>query len=282
TVFFVPGTYEISLSVEDLSAGCADDLTQSFTFFAPPVAEAFGDTICPGDTAQLTILNLEPGSTIQWTPVDDIIGANNESVVLANPAMTTEYMLEVEDTLGCISNSSLTIDVIQPLPFADVDSTRCPGDSLLIDLPQGDGFHIVEWVPSPPPLIVGEEDIESTLIITDILECFLDEYDFRVLSLSDTVLVTNVFSPNGDGTNDVFRVYSEIDFERTDLIQIVSFEVYNRWGVKVYDASGPQAIWDGMHNGKPAPSDVYIYRIVVDVPKSGRSWELEGQVTLVR
>jgi gliding motility-associated-like protein len=152
----------------------------------------------------------------------------------------------------------------------------------LVDLPEAGEFYIIEWTPSPPPLIIGDEDIESTLLITDILDCFLEEYNFRVLSLSDSVLVPNVFSPNGDGTNDVFRVFSEIDFERTDLIQIISFEVYNRWGQKVYEGSGPQALWNGTHNDKPAPSDVYIYRIVVDVLKSGRKFELEGQVTLVR
>ncbi|RMF00713.1 MAG: gliding motility-associated C-terminal domain-containing protein [Bacteroidetes bacterium] len=102
--------------------------------------------------------------------------------------------------------------------------------------------------------------------------------------LTDTVKIVgldyrvpNFFSPNNDMSNDVFRPF--FSFE-PDAVEVF---VYNRWGQLVFEGSGttPDAYtWDGQVNGKPAPSDVYIYRIQVTL--DGVPVSQEGQVTLAR
>lgn len=68
------------------------------------------------------------------------------------------------------------------------------------------------------------------------------------------VLPYNVFSPNGDGANDVYYF---------DLINITKFEVVilNRWGNVVFQSSALDAVWDGKtQEGELAKPGVYFYR----------------------
>lgn len=66
--------------------------------------------------------------------------------------------------------------------------------------------------------------------------------------------VPNVFTPNGDGMNDEFRV---------DYKSIVDFHiwVYNRWNKLVYESTNPAEGWDGNIGGRPAASGAYFYVI---------------------
>ncbi len=278
-----PGTYSITLAVEDETVGCTDTLTQTFTFSIPTGIDAIGETICPGDTAQLRINGVEDNWSFLWDPSPDIISPPTFRTVDVIPEMTSTYFVTITDTIGCTVTDSATIVVIQPYAWEDIEATACPGEQLLIDRPDPDSNFVVSWSPAEPPRFVGTDDIDVTVQISDINGCFDDIYTFFVESLSDSIIVPNIFSPNGDGQNDEFRIYSQIDLSRTDLIQVEEFSVYNRWGQKVFSGSGADAIWDGRYNGKAAPSDVYIYRIVVDVPAcQGTAQEFSGQVTLIR
>ena len=92
--------------------------------------------------------------------------------------------------------------------------------------------------------------------------------------------VPNVFTPNGDGINDEFRVVyrSLASFRMT---------VYNRWGRKVYDSSDPAKGWDGRINGRNAAEGAYYYIIEAtgtDNNSKGKpiKFKLSGAVNLLR
>ncbi|MGB3619062.1 MAG: gliding motility-associated C-terminal domain-containing protein, partial [Catalinimonas sp.] len=80
----------------------------------------------------------------------------------------------------------------------------------------------------------------------------------------------NVFSPNGDGINDRFVLPQLPEDNCTTRFQ--SFEVFNRWGVRVYRQSSPNVMWDG----SAAPAGVYYYQ----VRYTDRTYK--GSVTLLR
>ena len=72
--------------------------------------------------------------------------------------------------------------------------------------------------------------------------------------LEDWAEMYNVFSPNGDQTNDVFV------FLDNHAIQEFKVVVYNRWGKKIYEWSDPKKGWDGSNkSGKPVRDGVYFY-----------------------
>ncbi|MEL7249062.1 MAG: PKD domain-containing protein [Bacteroidota bacterium] len=281
--FSETGTYEITLAVADSDAGCVDTLTRTFSFAIPTGIDAVGEAICPGDTAQLTINGVEDNWTFQWQNSPEIISPLDLRTVEANPSMTSTFFVTVTDTIGCEVTDSATVVVIEAFPYEDVDATACPGDELAIPLPEPDSNFIVTWTPAQPPQVVGEENIDATVEITDVAGCFEDSYNFFVLVVSDSIVVPDIFSPNGDGVNDEFRIFSTIDQTREDLIRIDEFSVYNRWGQRVFESSGPSAIWDGMYNDKAAPADSYLYRILLEVTAcQGGPQEFSGQLMLVR
>jgi gliding motility-associated-like protein len=70
-------------------------------------------------------------------------------------------------------------------------------------------------------------------------------------TLVDDIFIPNTFTPNGDGLNDVFRVYGNI-------IQEVNIMVFNQWGEKVYHGRDRNSGWDGRFKGRPQPSGVYM------------------------
>jgi gliding motility-associated-like protein len=71
--------------------------------------------------------------------------------------------------------------------------------------------------------------------------------------------VYNIFSPNGDGTNDTLTINCIQDFPQS------TFEVFNRYGNKVYSANGYQNNWDGTLNGKGSPLPIGTYFYVLDL-----------------
>jgi len=89
-----------------------------------------------------------------------------------------------------------------------------------------------------------------------------------------TVVVPNVFSPNGDLINDVFSV-------KTEGIRELSCDIYDRWGLKLYGWNNPKGFWDGTTNGKACSDGTYYYIInVIDL--KGEPHAYEGFLQLLK
>lgn len=84
--------------------------------------------------------------------------------------------------------------------------------------------------------------------------CQLDSVEFTISVSESMVVVPNVFTPNGDGTNDEFRVVYR-------SLKEFHCWVYNRWGHLVYEWSDPAKGWDGTIGGRPAAEGAYFYVI---------------------
>ena len=69
------------------------------------------------------------------------------------------------------------------------------------------------------------------------------------------VYFPNVFSPNGDGTNDVYQVYFSGNYD----IVLFRLEIYNRWGEKIFETNDSGFIWDGRFKNKNTMEGVYAY-----------------------
>jgi gliding motility-associated-like protein len=65
----------------------------------------------------------------------------------------------------------------------------------------------------------------------------------------------NIFSPDGEGTNDYYRPGPYYNVER------VNMQIFNRWGKLVYVTDDPDIMWDGkdMDSQKPCTEGVYYY-----------------------
>lgn len=84
----------------------------------------------------------------------------------------------------------------------------------------------------------------------------------------------NSFTPNGDGINDVFKIYSE-DFN------FQSLSVYDRWGKRIFYSEDIFKAWDGTQNGTEVKVDTYIW-LLKYIDKQENNQVEKGSVTLVK
>jgi gliding motility-associated-like protein len=111
-------------------------------------------------------------------------------------------------------------------------------------------------------------DISNYKLFYDIMLEATDKYGCKnsTSKVIDVVpFIPNVFSPNGDGINDVFMPGLEL-------------QIYDRYGVVLYNGNDG---WDGRYNGRPVDPDTYFYSIsYADYNELEHS--KKGYLTLVR
>ena len=101
-----------------------------------------------------------------------------------------------------------------------------------------------------------------------------------VVSAESYIFVPNAFTPDGDGTNDVFGptiVGLTKDFR-------YSFRVYDRWGDAIFETNDPSDVWTGnVHNGGYyAQADAYVYEITLQLRAGEVPFRKVGSIVLVR
>ncbi|MBL7837432.1 MAG: gliding motility-associated C-terminal domain-containing protein [Bacteroidetes bacterium] len=89
-----------------------------------------------------------------------------------------------------------------------------------------------------------------------------------------TYYIPNVFSPNADLNNDLFKVYGT-------NIENVQMEIYNSWGEKIFYSNGIDPVWDGSFMNETCQQGVYCYIIEIQ-GYNKRKYYLKGTVHLLR
>ncbi|WP_118950450.1 gliding motility-associated C-terminal domain-containing protein [Taibaiella helva] len=90
--------------------------------------------------------------------------------------------------------------------------------------------------------------------------------------------VPNAFSPNGDGINDLLRPVIAPECS----VQHYRFQVFNRYGQRVYTSTDPQKGWDGLFEGRPSDLGTYFFELSFFGGTLQRPFQRKGDVTLLR
>jgi len=101
-----------------------------------------------------------------------------------------------------------------------------------------------------------------------------DTVDVCVIFDCGEMFVPNAFSPNHDGTNDVLYV-------RGKCLSNFTFQIFNRWGEKVFETSRQEDGWDGTFNGDLMNTAVFVYRLE-GTTVDNQPFSMKGNVTLIR
>jgi len=115
---------------------------------------------------------------------------------------------------------------------------------------------------------------DASLIVTNAFGCrdtSTQEIRAIVFPLLD---VPTAFTPNNDGKNDVIYV-------RGFGIEKLSWRIYNRWGVLMFETNNQKIGWDGKHKGVLQPQEVYTYSLDVTY-SDGQRYTKTGDITLLR
>ncbi|MCB0396013.1 MAG: PKD domain-containing protein [Flavobacteriales bacterium] len=137
----------------------------------------------------------------------------------------------------------------------------------------GDGDTAAIQHPNHTYREVGEYNV--VLAMENQYGCKDTVYKKVIVEPISSIYVPNVFSPNGDGVNDFFKI------EYEGFCEVEMF-IFDRWGNEIFQTSSFEG-WNGKANGgdKIAQEDVYVW-LIRAIDCSGERWRRVGQVTLVR
>jgi gliding motility-associated-like protein len=131
------------------------------------------------------------------------------------------------------------------------------------------------------PLFIYPDNVPGTynvlLTVTDINGCQDTVMGTIVVNGIYLFYVPNSFTPDGDGTNDLFRPYGEgIDFSQYTM------EIFDRWGEKLFSTSNAERGWDGTYKGKPVQNGTYVWKIIAKEDYGTIIHDNFGHVNLIK
>ena len=247
-----------------------------------PAANAGPDnTICFGQSAQL---NASGGSIYSWSPAAFLTATNIPNPRVVNPPANIRYIVTVRDVLGCPKPARDTVFLFVDKIKASTGSTDT---SVVLGQPLqlgASGSINYSWTPTTwldnpliaNPISLPQADITYTVRVSNNVGCFDDaSIRVRVFKIKPDLLVPNAFTPNADGTNDIFKPIP-IGMKSVDV-----FRVYNRWGQMLYSGSGNDAGWDGTFAGKKQETATYVW-YAEGVDYLNNKLKRKGSVVLIR
>jgi len=214
-----------------------------------------------------------------------------------------------QNDFGNLSTDSFAVMVQSPNGCIFTDSVFLPdGNDLMIDL--GDDIRILlgetanfEAIPNVVPFQIdtliwtGSDTLcpncfEQTVapmstttysvFIQDNNGCTAEDNLIVFVNENIEVYLPNVFSPNGDGENDIVYIFADPKI----VAEVKDFKIYDRWGELVFensefapndDAEG----WDGNLSGKAMDPQVFVYRVEVEFI-TGAVKTFMGDFTLIK
>ncbi len=91
----------------------------------------------------------------------------------------------------------------------------------------------------------------------------------------DELLLPNAFTPNNDRRNDTYGISNDFIID-----QLVSFEIFSKWGEKVFSTTNLSTKWDGVYKGEPVNPTTLLYRVVYEC--GGEEFCSTGSFVLIR
>lgn len=291
-----PGTY--SVTVTDVR-GCQADTIYTIGEPIPIVVDIQEPVppLCFGDPSLIFIDTIFGGTGEDFLDFTYSVDNNGLNFPPNQPATVfgMDHVIRVTDPGGC----TVEVDVSIPQPdeiIIDLPSeiTVELGDSITLSpviSPIG-GIFTYEWTPATPdirdtdipnPVVFPFRSEEYTLLITDPNGCTAEASVFIDLDANRNVYIPNAFSPDGDGINDEFRV-----FTCTGVRNVNFARVFDRWGEIVYNNESVPVncfdgavLWNGLKDGRTVSPGVYVYIIEVEF-LDDVTLVFRGDVTVLR
>lgn len=283
------------------SAGCISDsrATAQLSVNPNPAIAIVSDTsVCPGTDAVLRIKNAaDPLINYRWYPAatGGAPVASGYTFTLVGVSAPSTWYAEAVSNAGCISASRVPVQIalIPRLATPVVTVTNIAFSSLtfswtaitgatgyLVSINGGTSFvvpssgangllHTVDNLPGNTSVsilvkAIGVNPCETSATAGPVKATTLSTRE---------IFVPNVFTPNGDGKNDVLKVFG-------NYIATIDLRIFTQWGEMIFQTNDPAAGWDGKHKGQLQPVGVYVYTLKV-VRQDGTTVTKKGSVNLI-
>ncbi len=273
-----PGVYDVTVTDAN---GCTRDTSIALTSVSQYQIElVVTNTSCDGS---------EPGSVqvnvlSPTTPPYSFVWNTSDTADIITNLTPGEYSVTVTDSLSCLRMDSAVVAVGGGLLIAEeVMDVTCPGrddGAITVTVTGGTEPYVYVW--NTGATTASLQNISEgvyTLVVTDQNDCsgsdtILVSVDSSGTIACDTVIIYDIFSPNGDGTNDLWVVDGLSSYPNNEV------QIFNRWGNKVFEAKPYNNDWDGTSkNGGDLPSAAYYFILRLNDAKGTVH---SGGVTLIR
>jgi gliding motility-associated-like protein len=274
----ISASYSVTIT-NPSNLNCFDTASIFINVTPMPVANAGPDTsICPNGKVQLFGSG---GSTYAWSPSNSL---NNSTIAspIASPTNSTIYVLTASNG-NCADIDSVNVTIF-PAPVATIlpSVTVTIDDNSSISLIGSGGVNYL-WSPNQNltcisctnPIATPSVTTIYCLTITDANTC-TDQACVEVVVETNCgeVFVPDAFSPNGDGANETLKVYGK-------CIKECKFEVFDRWGEKIFETNDILVGWDGSYKGKLLNTGNYSFQLYAKLI-TNEEIKQKGIVLLVR
>jgi gliding motility-associated-like protein len=262
--------------VEAVANGCTSSRIP-VNVFVQTVSSMNDTTVCIYD--QLTLNGLPTGGI--WLGVGitnnvfnaSIAGVGSHLITYEFNGCTASFIITVEDTLipNVVVKPSLPATVTLPQTEFNFTDQTLGAVQWHWNFGNGDTSNLSSV--SIKYLQPGTYTV--TLTIQNATGCVSTVVLGPIIVEEGIFEVPNVFTPNGDGVNDVF-------LPKVQGYELKSLLVYDRWGIELYSSEGSVIGWNGkLKNGADAVDGVYNY--VIELQKSdGTKFKRVGVITLTR
>lgn len=266
---------------------CRDTLSDSLIVYPLPVVNFDFNGVCFGDSTIFTSTAYSENSDqlgLFWDFGNGEFDSIQTSNVLYSVPGGYPVKLTVTDSLGCINDTTVVVEIDGDLPVAnfnfspssvqlglDVTLTENAQNASIFEWDLGDGIGFDEG----NQIVYNYQDT-GVFVVT--LTASKSNGCLDVISLPLIVKtppkIASVFTPNGDNINDVVPIQG-------GPYQDVIFTIYNRWGQQVFQSLDPGTGWDGNFKGEIQPNGVYVYTLEGTL-LDGTKYRETGDITLVR
>ncbi len=242
----------------------------------PTVSAGIDDSICAGSCFTL---NATGAATYVWNPatgLNTVTGSNP----IACPQTTTTYSVTGTSSAGCSSTDVFVLTIL-PNPVVNISATPFLG-TVPLDVNFTDSaaantsYYAWNFADGGTS---SDEAPKYTFETAGVFEVILTATNFNhQCSTQDSVLIVvndsvqihtfNIFTPDGDGHNDLFQV-------KTEGMAELDVDIYNRWGTKVGEYHGVDNGWDGRNkSGQLVDDGVYFY-IAKGIGHNGKTYTVQ-------
>ncbi len=290
-----PGNYSVTLSIQT-QTGCSDMITlpNAIKVVQSPSIAITGDTDACINSSLLHsgIFNFPDTSLVTW----QWNFPNGNSSTQQNPPAQTytvagNFVVSTiaTNSSGC-KDTALQNIIIYPLPTVAMPGTMTIQNGFPVTIPAIYSANTINWVWSPsqglsctdcPQPSAGPKfNTDYTVTFTDQNGCVnTGLIHVIVICKNANLFMPNTFSPNGDGSNDVFYPRGK------GLDRVKSLRIFDRWGEVVFEQNNfpvndPLYGWNGTYKGKKPQAGVYVYQVEVYCD-NGDIIKLDGNVALI-
>ncbi len=278
----VPNTYVVT--VTSLSNGCTSTDAVNANLVPPPtVTYDVLDNPCP-QVAKGYIVPIISGGiapfTFTWNN-----GSNASALVGLHGG---GYAVTITDANGCVITDTFNLLEKQFILDVTADQTEIElGEEVHFNsnITVGTGMETLTWSPGiflscddcKNPTAGPMKSVKYNIVAVDTNGCSsTDTISIQVTPKYD-LFVPNAFSPNSDGSNDVYEI-----FGNKKIWAEVEFKIFNRWGELIFESRDHEFKWDGTFKGEMLPPQVVVYEFKVVYVDGYSAPTQKGSITLIR